>query len=179
MSILLFTAISANEESDGRMQSLLSLPVSRARVYLEKYFATMLIVVVISISAIIAIWISLVILHESVDYWRVWQSIIGFSVLNLAYGTIAYVAAMFTGSKGWTLLLASGYAVVSLFVSTLAPAVDKLAPFDKLSLIHYYNNPQIMTNGLSVSDVSIQLFVILVLLAVGLVGFVKRDIKAN
>ena len=179
MAILIFIAISASEESDGRLQSLLALPVSRSQVYLEKYFAAMLIVSALSLSVIAAIGLSLFAIGESADLWRIIQSAIGFTLLNVAYGTIAFAAAMFTGNKSITLLIVSGYAVASLFVSNLAPAVDKLAFVDKFSLIHYYNNPQTMTNGLEISNVLTMLAVIVALGAIGLVGFTRRDIKAN
>lgn len=179
MSILIFVSISASEEADGRLQSLLSLPVSRTKVYFQKLLAAITVVTLISVSVIAALWVALLIIDESADYGRIWQSIFAFGIINVVYGLIAYVAAMVTGSKGYTILISSGYAVASLFITSLAPAVDKLATADKFSLLHYYNNPQIMTEGLNGNHLLILGTVAVVLVVVGWYGFIRRDVQAS
>lgn len=179
MSILIFVSISASEEADGRLQSLLSLPVSRTKVYFQKLLAATTVVALISISVIAAIWIALLIINETADYWRIWQSIFAFTIINVVYGLIAYVAAMITGSKGYTILISSGYAVASLFITSLAPAVDKLETIEKFSLLHYYNNPQIMTEGLNGNHLLVLAAVAVVLGILGWYGFIRRDVQAS
>lgn len=179
MSILLFMGISASEESDGRLQTVLSFPVSRTRVYVEKYLATTIVLAIVSASVALAIWIALLSINKSADYGRIWQSVLGFGLINLAYGTLAYAVAFFTGNKGFTVLLVAGYAVASLFITTLSPAVDKLKTIDHFSLLHYYNNPQIMTNGLNAGNTLVIVGVIVVLLVIGWLGFLRRDVRTN
>lgn len=179
MAILVFLGTSAGEESDGRLQTLLSFPLSRTQVYFQKLFAAGLVITVVSCSVFVALLVALLALGEPVYYGRIWQSVFDFVLLNLAYGSITYAAAMFTGSKGWSVLLASGYAVASFFISSLAPAVDKLQTVEKLSLLHYYNNPQIMTHGLHVKHVLVLVFVTVLLAFVGWLGFIRRDVRAS
>lgn len=179
MAILIFLGISASEEADGRLQSLLSFPVSRTRAYFQKWLAAISVVTLICCSVFVAIWLALLIIDESADFGRVWESLFAFTLINIAYGVIVYAVAMFTGSRGWTLLLACGYTVVSFFITSLAPAVDKLELADKFSLLHYYNNPQIMSHGLDGKHLLIISLTILVLTIIGWIGFLRRDVRTN
>lgn len=179
MAILIFLGISASEEADGRMQSLLSFPVSRTRVYFQKWLAAITVVTVICASVVLAIWLALLVIDESADFERIWQSLLAFSLINIAYGVIVYAIAMLTGSRGLTLLFACGYAVASLFITSLAPAVDKLEIPDKFSLLHYYNNPQIMSDGLNEKHLLVIVAAIVVLTIIGWIGFLRRDVRTN
>ncbi len=179
MSILIFMAISANEEADGRLQSLLSFPVSRTKVYFQKFLAANAVVLAIIASTVVSLWIALVIIGESADYLRIWESIFALGLVNLVYGMLAYAIAMATGNKGLSVMIASGYAVGSLFITSLAPAVDRLQMIDKFSLLHYYNNPQIMTNGLNEKHLVLLLGVFVILTLIGWIGFLRRDVRTN
>ena len=79
--------------------------------------------------------------------------------------------AMFTGKKGITIAVAASYAAISFVVSSLAPAVDKL------SIFHYYNNPQIMQHSLSGQGIVILCTVSSLLMLIGWVGFTRRNIQ--
>lgn len=179
MSVLIFMSISASEESDGRLQSLLSFPISRTKVYFHKWTAANVVVAAISFTTVLALWPALLIINESTGYGRVWESAFSLGLINIAYGMVAFAVAMATGSKGYAILIGAGYAVASLFITSLAPAVDKLQTIDKFSLLHYYNNPQIMTNGLDGKDVLIVITAILVLTLIGWLGFIYRDVRTS
>lgn len=179
MSVLIFMSISSSEETDGRLQSLLSFPVSRTKVYLQKLTAASLVVAAISLTTVAATWIALLIIDESADYSRVWTSAFALCLINIAYGMAAYTVAMATGKKAYAVLVGAGYAVASLFITSLAPAVDKLETIDKFSLLHYYNNPQIMTNGLNGEHVFILIAVLVALTIIGWFGFVRRDVRTS
>ncbi len=171
--------ISASEEADGRMQSLLSFPVSRTKVYFQKWAAANLVVIGITLSAMIALVPALLIINETADYTRVLESVFSLALINIAYGMVAFAVAMATGSKAYAILIGAGYAVASLFITSLAPAVDKLQTIDKLSLLHYYNSPQIMTNGLNGKYTLVIIVAILVLTVIGWLGFIRRDVRTN
>jgi ABC-2 type transport system permease protein len=179
MSIMLFLSVSAREEEFGGLQSLLTLPVSRTQVYFEKLIAVLFIILVVTASIVLALWIALDTIDKIADYTRIWQSVFDLYLISVAYGLIAYTVAMGTGKKALAILLAAGYATASFLISTLAPAVDKLELVDKFSLLHYYNSPQIMSNGLNWMHVSVLLVACTLLVILGWIGFIKRDVRAN
>lgn len=176
MSVLVTISISASEEDGRRLQTLLSLPVTRTSVYFQKWLAVLVVIAVVSACIVLGLALGLLVADKSADIQRVWLSALDAWLMNAAYGMVAYCAAMLTGKKGLTIAIASGYAAVSFFVSSLAPAVDKLKDIDKLSIFHYYNQPQIMQHGLNGKHVAVLLGVIAVLTIVGWVGFTRRNI---
>ncbi len=176
MAILLGLAISASPEQDGRLQSLLSLPVSRTKVFAQQYMALCVAVALICTSAIVGTWIGLITINETADWARLWQSLCAFVTVNIAFATLAFCASYASGKRGLTILLVSGYTVASFFITTMAPAVSALQTIDKFSLLHYYNNPIIMTDGLTASDLWVFVAVIAALLLMSVSLFVRRDV---
>lgn len=177
MSVLLFVAVSANEEDSGRLQTLLSLPVSRTKVYFHKWLAVLLVIAVVCACIAIGIYIALPFVGKSADFERILASIFDAWLMNVSYGMVIYALAMGTGRRGLTIALGSGYAALSFIISSLAPAVKGLDIPNKFSVFHYYNNPQIMQHGLNYNHIYILLGVITILTFIGWLGFVKRSIQ--
>lgn len=176
MSVLLYTTTTASEEDDGRLQTLLSFPVTRTSVFWQKWLAVATVIAIVCASIIAGIGLGLAGIDKTADLTRILESTLACTLMNLAYGTIAFATAMITGKKGWTIAIGSGYAAISFIISSLAPAVDKLSTVDRFSIFHYYNNPQIMQHGLDTKHVYILLAVIIVSLALSWYRFTRRDI---
>jgi putative exporter of polyketide antibiotics len=121
--------------------------------------------------------LGLIVADKTADMQRVWLTAFDAWIMNTAYGLVAYCIAMLTGKKGLTIAAASGYAALSFFVSSLAPAVDKLKEIDKLSIFHYYNQPQIMQHGLNGKHLAVLITVVAILTIVGWLGFTRRNIE--
>lgn len=177
MSIIVFVSISASEEDDGRLQSLLSLPVTRTSVYIQKLCAAAFVVAVVSAMIVIGTLISLGLIHHTADLSRLYQSAFDCWVMNVCYGLVAYAAAMITGKKGLTVAIAGGYAAISFIISSLAPAVKDLKTADLFSIFHYYNNPQIMQHGMDGKHLIILLAIAVALIVAGWFGFVRRNVE--
>lgn len=177
MSLLLFFSVSANDEDRGGLQTLLSMPVSRTTVYFQKLGAVLVVIAVVATSIMIGTWIGLLSIGETANYGRILQSVVGAWLVNAAFGMTAYSLAMATGKKGLSIALAGGYAFMCLVVTSLAPAVDSLATLDKFSLLHYYNTPLIMQNGLSGVSLLVLVGSIALLTYLGWLGFTKRSIR--
>lgn len=176
MAVIVFIGVSASEEDSGRLQSLLSLPITRSSVYFQKWLAVMFFIAIVCAGIVAGIYLALPIVDKSTDFWRVLQSAVDCWLMNTAYGLVAFAVAMGTGRKGLTVALASGYAALSFIISSLAPAVDKLAFADKFSIFHYYNHPLVMQHGLDVNHIYALVGIIVVLTLLGWLGFVRRDI---
>lgn len=177
MAVILFVGISVSEEDDGRLHSLLSLPLSRTSVFWQKMFAVLLIIAIVSVSIVAGIALALPIIDKSVDWWRVWQSAFDCWLMTSAYGMVTFSIAALTGKKGVTVAIASAYAALSFIISSLAPAVDSLKTIDKFSIFHYYNNPQVMQHGLDAGNAWVLIAIIVGLALVGWSGFTRRNIE--
>jgi ABC-2 type transport system permease protein len=177
MSILLFISISASEEDDGRLQTLLTLPVTRTKVYFQKLLAAIVSVGVVMLFLLGALYVGLVVIQKDADVERVLESLGTLWLMCCTFGMIGFSTAMLTGKKSLTIALASGYAMFCIVMDSLAKSIDQLKDLDKVSLLHYYNNPQIMQNGLDWNHLLILGAVFVGLAVIGWIGFTRRSIN--
>jgi len=177
MSVLLFISVSATDEDNGRMQTLLTLPVTRTKVYFQKWLAVLFGIAIVNVALLVALYVGLGVIHKEADTTRVIESATNLWLACSAVGMVGFSLAMFTGKKALSTAIASGYALFCIVMSSLAPAVDSLKDIDKLSLLHYYNNPQIMLHGLDTNHVIILGTTLLLLTAIGWIGFTRRSIN--
>jgi ABC-2 type transport system permease protein len=177
MSILLFISISASEEDDGRLQTLLTLPLTRTKIYFQKWAAGILCVGIVLAFLLAAVYVGLAVIGKDVDAMRVFESLGAMWLTCCTFGMVGFGVAMLTGKKGLTVALASGYAIFCIVMNSLAASIDQLKDWDKISLLHYYNNPQIMQHGLDWNHMYILGAAFIVLTLLGWIGFTKRSIN--
>lgn len=176
-SIIFALSVSASEEDDRRLQTLISLPVTRSMVFCQKWLAVLTAIVAVTIAVVACTYLGLIVVGHSADVGRVMQSAFAFFLMNSAFATITFSAAMFTGKKGLSVIIGGGYAAFSFIISSLALSVDALKNIDKLSVLHYYNEPLVMEHGLKVSDVIILSGIILVVGFIAWLRFQLRNIE--
>ena len=179
MAIGLFVGLSAGDEERGTLQTLLTQPVSRSRVYVQKLLASCLIMLVANVSITLGILASRLFLHQNVPAHVLVSTLVGSYLLSLVFGSIGFALGSITGRRGFTLGITSAIAIASYLINSLAPAVSKLESADKLSIFHYYNAPDIALHGLNWTHVSIQLAIIALLITVSCSVFNRRDINSG
>lgn len=177
MSVLLFISVSATDEDNGRMQTLLTLPITRTKAYFHKWLAVLIAIGIVNLALIAALYAGLAVIQKEADATRIIQSIANLWLACSTVGMVGFSLAMLTGKKGLSIAVASGYALFCVIMSSLAPAVDSLKEVDKLSLLHYYNNPQIMQHGLDSTHIIILATALVILTLIGWFGFTRRSIN--
>lgn len=177
MAVMLFTGLLAGDESDGTLQSLLTQPVSRTQVFLEKYLAGLIISFVISLGAVVGVLAGLTIINETMSLLRLIQAATGVWLLAVVFGSFAYALGAITGQKGLAGSLAGLFAFGSYLITSFAPNVSTLSAVGYLSPFYFYNNPSIAEFGLDISSVLVLVSVNLALITVSWLVFNKRDIQ--
>lgn len=177
MGIMLFTGLLAGDEGNGTLQTLLAQPISRSRVFIEKFLAGLVISLVICGATIIGVEIGLLMVHEHMSLLRLVQAVTGVWLLTVLFGTIGFTLGAVTGKRG----LAGGVTGVVAFstylLTSFVPNVSGLASVEKfISPFHYYNKPSISVYGLNGENVLIMLGVIAAFLAISIIIFRKRDL---
>jgi len=175
-AIIIALSVSANEEDDKRLQTLLSLPVTRSAVFCQKWFAIITVLAVISIGLMAFTYLSLFAINETANFGRMLESTFALFLMAATFATLTFSVAMFTGKKGLSILLASGYAAASFIVTSLAASVNQLKDIEKLSVLHYYNNPLIMQHGLKAEHILVLTGIIIVIATVSWFQFRRRNI---
>ncbi|MDX2776135.1 ABC transporter permease subunit [Streptomyces caniscabiei] len=175
-AILMALSVSANEEDDKRLQTLLTLPVTRSTVFFQKLLAVMTAVAIVALTLVACTYLGLLIVHHSVDFTRIMEATFAFFLMNAAFATIAFSAALFTGKKGTSVVIGGGYAALSFLITSLAPSVKELHDIDRLSILHYYNTPLVMQHGLKFDHIAVLVGIIIILATISWLRFRQRNV---
>lgn len=174
VGIILGTAQIAGEENEGTLQTLLSLPVSRTSVYLQKLLAVLVVVGVVTTSLFIGSALGAALIHESLNLGRLALATVGAWLLALTFSLLGYAIGAATGKRALAGTVAGLAAFLAFLVPALAEGVKWLQSLDKLSPFHYFNKP--MQVGLSAGDIGILAGIGIALAIIGYISFVRRDI---
>jgi ABC-2 type transport system permease protein len=172
------SGFTAGEESRGTIDVLLSYPVSRRRLVLEKTLA----VVAGCIVAAITVWVFAIAgAAASASYLpgdKLAAALLMLVLLGLAFGSIALAIAAFTGNRGAASGVAVALMVVMYLVDTLSAIVDSLGLVRPLSLFRYYMGDDPLRNGFNFADAGVLAAFAVAFLVVSLIAFDRRDLAA-
>ena len=99
------------------------------------------------------------------------------ALLALVFGGFALVLSCVSHKRGLSIGAASALGVAAYFVNALAPAVEDLDPFQKLSPFYYYIGADPLTNGLHLGHTAILIGFTIVPLVFAWYTFERRDLS--
>jgi ABC-2 type transport system permease protein len=172
------SGFTAGEESRGTIDVLLSYPVSRRRVVLEKAVAVVIGCVVAAVTVWVFAMVGAALSSSPLPPDRLAEALVMLVLLGLAFGAIALAISAASGNRGAAIGVAVGLMVVMYLIDALAAIVDGLNTIRPLSLFHYYMGNDPLRNGLNLGDVAVLAAVIGVFLVAALVAFDRRDLAA-
>ena len=160
------------DDTEGRLEMVLSAPVSRWRVALEREGALLLATTLIAVvGSIVTFWAA----DAQGISLGVGPIVVATALLlpfGLAFGALGAALA------GWipraTVLLLSGYAVASYFLTQFAPLFRWPRWVENFGIFYLYGTP--LTTGVYWTGFWILMAVIGVAMTVGLLSFQRRDI---
>ncbi len=172
------SGLTAAEESRGTIDVLLSYPVPRWRVVVDKSAA-----IIISIALIaFGLWLGAVAgaagSNSALDASKVAAGLVMACLLALDFGAIALVVASFTGNRSAAIGISAAVLVVMYFVNALAPIIEGLDSLKGASLFYWYLESNPIKNGLALGDAAVLAAVAAVLGLLSLVLFERRDLAA-
>jgi ABC-2 type transport system permease protein len=172
------SAAVAGEEERHTLDLLLSTPVSRARVAVEK-FGAMTIGVVVLVATMGA---ALVAFGSAAGMGlataNVAAAMLHLALLGLVFGALALVVGAASGRVAATRGITSAVAVVAYLVNGFAPSVSWLHPVQKLSPFYQYIGHDPIRHGVSVAAVGIAVATATALLVAAVWAFRRRDLAA-
>ncbi len=176
MGIIVGTGLIAGEENDGTLETLLSMPVSRTKVYFQKLLACATIVGVVCFVLYLAVVLGALMVGETMPLVRTLVACLMLWLVTLIFTFFGYSIGAAISRRGVSGAAAGMLAFVTYLISALAPNVKVLEIPNYFSPFKYFNNPSILKNGLEAQDLAIILVINVVLIFVGYVVFVKRDV---
>lgn len=169
--------ITANEEDRGIMDVLLSLPLPRWRIVLEKYLAYVVMVLFIALVSFVSVWA----LVQNSTVFTLSTARLAEGMFNLVPSTLLVIAftalvATVVRRRNTALAISAVFVVASYFVDVIGRSADSAGGLRALSFYSYYNGSEVLVKGL-VWGSAIGLLVVAVLLIVAATAaFQRRDV---
>lgn len=171
------SAAVAGEEDRHTLDLLLGAPLTRTRVVLEK--AAAMVVGTVALAAVIGVALVLEGRFFDLDLpvGNTAAAMVHLALLGLVFGGVALAVGAATGNPGRSRGVAAGAAVVAYLVNGLGSMVDWLRPLQRFSPFHQYIGHDPLRAGISWVGVGIATGTFLVLVAVAVWGFRRRDVR--
>ena len=166
----------AGEEERGTLDLLLSNPLSRWRVVLEKFGALIISVFLLGFVFWAVLVLSGLAVNAEINLGRLAGTILSMVLLGIALGTLALAVGCTRGKRMQSLTVASVLGVSGYLLNAIAPMIDWLEPFRRLSPFYYYIGADPLTNGLNLLHVAVLLGLTVAFLVVAVITFERRDL---
>lgn len=168
----------AGEEEDGTLDLLLSTPIRRRQLLVDKIGA--MVVTATALGAVLFITLRVVgppfdLTVPAIDLGAACLMLL---LVGLAFGAIALAIGCATGHRGLALGITGAFAVFSFVVNALAPSVDALGWVRPLSPFRWYLDPDPLVSGITAANVLVLIGITVAGYLVAWVTFERRDLAA-
>jgi ABC-2 type transport system permease protein len=167
----------AGEEEAGTMDLLLSCPISRRRVTLEKFAFVALGETLLSVVLFGALLAATTAASMHLGAASLAKGCLLLGLLGLAFGAVAFCVGAATGRRALAIAVSGGLAAALYLLNALSQLSEGLKPFRVFSLFYYYGGATPLTRGLRAADLAVLLGTTAVLLGAALAAFARRDIR--
>lgn len=166
----------AGEEESGTLDLLLSTPISRIRLAVEKLAAVGVELVMLGVVLFASLWVGSVTAGMGIGVGHLAAATLDAVLLALCFGAIALLIGAATGRKGWAIGLTSALAVAAYLVNSLAPLVPAVKDIQPISPFYHYAVSDPLRSGLGIGHLAILLSILIVASAVAPPAFDRRDL---
>ena len=166
----------AGEERRGTLDLLLSNPLPRWRVVVEKFAALVVYLIALALVLWLGVAIGVRVIAMDISLGRLAEATVSSVLLGLVFGALALALGCASGKRGLSLGIAGAVAVATYLLNTLGSMVEGLKPYCKFSPFYYYISAEPLRNGLDLGHTAVLVGLTAVLLAVALIAFERRDL---
>jgi len=170
------TGLIAGEEDKGTLDLLLSHPIRRWRVVVEKFAGFVVATLFICLLIALCLLLSAVIAGEAKGLARLLVASFDIAPITLASGGLALMASVVFRQRRLATSLSVIVVIGSWFLDSLGKVVIVLKPYRPLALFHYYNGGSVLTRGENWGNVGVLLGLTGIFILVSLLAFQRRDI---
>ncbi len=178
MAIAMVTLLTAGDEDAGRLEFLHALPVTRRAVWLSRFAAaTVTVLVVAAVITLVTIASTQVFSLDGVSASRVTAATFACALLGLFHASIGYLVAGSGHSRSTSVGVAVLVLLVGYVVSFVFPLSDRLSGTQKLSPWYWAIGEQPVSNGVDLATLALLSGLTVAFVAVGTVLVERRDIR--
>ena len=178
MAITVVSALTAGDESAGRLELLHALPVGRGTIWFGRWLASLAMLLVVAACALLATLVALPLFSLSeVGVGRVAGAMAGCVLLAALHAAVTYLSAALGASRP----LAVGIAIVLLVAGYVAafvlPISDSLSGARSWSPWYWSLGEQPVSDGVPVGWMSLVALLVIALVVAGTAAIERRDIR--
>lgn len=138
----------AGEEERGTFELLLSMPISRQRVLLEKVAGGLVVLLSLGVVLGTALVVGARVAGMDIAASRLVAATVAVIALSLPFGALALLLGCITGARGASIGVTAAAAVAAYLLDALAPFSTLLAPYGKLSPFRWYDSAAVLEHGI-------------------------------
>ena len=175
LAVAIGAALLGGDEEDGKLELLLSYPVTRSSVVMQKQSAMDIAVLGVGVLVVVLIWVMGSLVGLPVGIGALLAATLGTVLFALLHGQLAMLAGAVTGRRGIALGIGWGVALGGYLLNVLSGIDDSLGWLRWLSPLHYATADTPLTNGVPV-EYLVLLGALLVTFAATLAVFRRHDL---
>lgn len=170
--------ITANEEDDGTMDVLLSLPIERARVISEKFLAYALSCVGVVVLIYLGLQLGVVLGNVELDVARLVEVTFYLIPLMIFIMAVTVLIAVLVRRRSVALGLVTAFVIISYMLQIIGAAAEGTVaePIGAVSFLTYYNTGEILAQGFIWPHIAGFVGLSVVMLLASLYRYEGRDI---
>jgi len=166
----------AGEERRGALEVLLSHPVRRSSVLLQKFAAIVTANAALGVVVLVGTLVGIVAVDMDISLINVIQACISLVIFGSTFAALAVFLGGWTGKSSITLGVGSAVGILGYIANSFAPIIDGLSWAQYLSPIYYYIGGDPLSNGLNLIHVAVLVGMSVVLVALASYLFERRDL---
>lgn len=178
IAITTAAATTAGEEESGIFALVLAHPVSRTRLLLAKAAAVGLLLAMLAVVLFAGLVASVAIAGGGIGAGALAAVSVHLLFFGLTFGALALALGAGTGRRGFAGGGAAAIALVMFVLNGVAPLLGSVSWIRYLTAFHYYEGADPITRGIHPAGIAVLAALTLGLVAVGAIGFERRDLRA-
>jgi ABC-2 type transport system permease protein len=171
------SAAIAGEEDRGGLEVTLSAPVSRTRVFGQRFAALVIGIATLIIATGVVLWIFSAMLGMGLGLGAIASAAAALGIFGLFAGAVAIAVGAATGSAAVARGLAALVAVASYLINALAQVTSALRPARPISPYYLVLGNEPLAHGLRLTGAVSVLAAVAVIAVAGGVLFARRDLS--
>lgn len=169
----------AGSEEDGSLEVLITMPVTRTKVVIDRTVALLL----AALGGGVAVFIGVLAVREPADIdisiGLLAAASLGLALLGLLFGAFTIMVGAFVGKRGLVIGVGAAFAVLGFLVNALAPQVEQIAWLENLSPFHWYDATGTLGDGLDWGLSLLMVAVAVTFVAIAVLAFNRRDVRGT
>jgi ABC-2 type transport system permease protein len=166
----------AGEQQSGTLDLVLSYPVTRTRIAVEKFLAMASSVVFLALVVAFAIRLAGFVIGFGIDFGNLLVACAGAAMVAIIFGGLTMLVGILTGSRALAIGAAAAVFAASYLAVGISGLVSWLEPIRYASVLYYANGPAPLLRGLPVVDYLALLAACAVIGTATVVVFRARDL---